>query len=90
MYIFSLVRQREERTRKSDDLPIQVRSPQLSLGTVAEMKEMTADALKKPQLNDDKEPGVSGGGKQWILQHSWTLLKDLLLTILPITLSLDR
>ena len=37
------------------------------------MKEMTADALKKPQVNDDKELDVSGGGKQWTLQHPWAL-----------------
>ena len=45
--------------------PSKSRSPQLPLGTVAEMKEVTADTLKKPQVKDDKGLGVSGEDKQW-------------------------
>ena len=43
--------------------------PQLSLGTVAEMRKMTADTLKNPQVGDDKEPSVSGKGNQRTPQH---------------------
>ncbi len=46
-------------------------SLQLSLGTVAEMKKMTADTLERPLANDDEEPDVSGEGRQWTLQHPW-------------------
>ena len=33
------------------------------------MKEMTVGVLKKPQVNDNEESSVSGGGKQWIPQR---------------------
>ncbi len=55
---------REERERGRVPIhPSESRSPQLSLGTVAEMKEMTTDTLQKPQVNDHKEPTMSGEGK---------------------------
>ena len=46
-----------------------VGEPQLSLGIVTEVRKMTVGILKKPQVNDDEEPSVSGGGKQRTLQH---------------------
>ncbi len=61
---------REEREQRRATIhPSKSLSPQLSLGTVAKIKEMTVGVLKKPQVNDDEESSVIGGGKQWIPQY---------------------
>ena len=63
---------REERERERRGVTIQPsksREPQLSLGIVAEMRKMTAGILKKPRVNDDDEPSVSGEVTQWTPQH---------------------
>ena len=70
IYILSLVHQRRERAKKSNDSPIQVTGTTITTTTtVAETREMTVGVLKKSLVNDDEELSASGGGKQWTLQH---------------------
>ncbi len=61
MYILSLVHQREEGAKKTDDSPILAKRPLLSLRAAAEARKMTAGLLKKSQVNDDDEPNGRAG-----------------------------
>ncbi len=70
IYILSLVHQRRMREQRRATIhPSNSREPQLSLGTVAETREMTVGVHRNSLVNDDEELNASGGGKQWTLQH---------------------